>query len=144
MNITSDPRVNVKYTSYPDHIKEKIFELRSLIIKSAEELGHISQLEETLKWGEPSFLCKGSSTLRMDWKSKNPQYIALYFKCTSKLIPSFKKVFGNKFIYEKDRAIYLPLEDDFNSESLKTCIKSALQYHKIKHLGNLGLSNLNS
>ena len=43
----------------------------------------LKELEETLKWGEPSYLVKKGSTIRMDWKSKAPNQYAMYFKCTN-------------------------------------------------------------
>ena len=67
-----------------------------------------TELEETLKWGEPSYLVKKGSTIRMDWKVKTPDQYAMYFKCTSKLVPTFRELFGDLFKYEKNRAILFP------------------------------------
>lgn len=60
----------------------------------------INKLEETLKWGEPRFLNKNGSTLRIDWKEKTPNQYQMYFKCTSRLVETFKMVFGDLFEYE--------------------------------------------
>ena len=61
----------------------------------------LPNLEETLKWGEPSFLTKKGSTIRMDWKVKNPDRYAMYFKCTSKLVPSFRLAYDEIFDYKE-------------------------------------------
>lgn len=71
MKLTTDPRVEVVFANYPDFVKDKMRNLRNLVIETAREVEGISHLEETLKWGEPSFLTKHGSTLRMDWKEKN-------------------------------------------------------------------------
>ncbi len=113
--------------------------LRNIIIEVAEDIDGISTLEETLKWGEPSFLTKYGSTLRMDWKEKSPQQYALYFKCTSRLVETFKNLYKNTFEFEGKRAIVFQLHDDIPKEELKACIKATLIYHRVKHLEFLGI-----
>ena len=143
MEVKSDPRVKPKFQSYPDHIRPKMDRLRSLVMDAAEEAG-IPHLEETLKWGEPSYLAKKGSTLRMDWKEKSPDQYALYFKCTSQLVSTIQEVFGEDFKYEKTRAILFDLDDEIPEEKLKACITMALTYHKVKHLPLLGYNEQNS
>lgn len=113
--------------------------LRKLVIETASEIDAITELEETLKWGEPSYLTKSGSTLRMDWKSKKPDTYALYFKCTSRLVETFKLVFKDIFKYEGNRAIVFSIQDKPPKDALKKCIKAALTYHKVKHLPTLGI-----
>lgn len=113
--------------------------LRKLVIETAKETDEISELEETLKWGEPSYLTKIGSTLRMDWKAKFPDQYALYFQCTSRLVKTFRILFKNKFSFEGNRAIIFQMGDKIPAEVLKHCIKAALTYHKVKHLPTLGI-----
>lgn len=136
--INTDPRITEKFSSYPSHIQPKMARLRQLVVESAEELRSVEELEETLKWGEPSFLNKHGSTIRMDWKVKAPEQYALYFKCTSKLVLTFREKFP-EFEYEKNRAILFGLDDKLPEKKLKECIKAALQYHKVKGLEGLGM-----
>jgi hypothetical protein len=112
--------------------------LRKLIIETAAENEAIEEMEETLKWGEPSYLVKKGSTIRIDWKPKTPTQYAMYFKCTSKLVPTFKEVFGDLFKYEKNRAIIFNVNDKIPSQELKECIELALTYHSIKNIPRLG------
>jgi len=140
MIIKSSDTVNLKFDSYPINVKDKLQTLRNLVLEAAEELDDIEEIEETLKWGEPSFLTKKGSTVRMDWKAKNPGQYAIYFKCTSKLVTTFKEVFGDTFTYEKTRAILFDLENDIiPKKELKLCIKAALRYHKVKSQPLLGM-----
>jgi len=141
LTISTDERVDPKFAAYPEEIRSKLSDLRDLIIECATEVESIKALEETLKWGEPSFLVKKGSTIRIDWKAKTPEQYAIYFKCTSKLVPTFKEVFGNVFNYEKNRAILFDLNDDIPKNELKACIKSALTYHSIKNEPFLGMIN---
>jgi len=124
---------------YPKLVKAKLSCLRKLIIEVANELEDVSAMEETLKWGEPSFLVKKGSTIRMDWKKSKPDQYAMYFKCTSKLVPSFKAVFGETFNYEGNRAIVFQMNDIIPENEMKACIKVALRYHSVKHMPNLGM-----
>lgn len=140
--LKTDHRAESKFNSYPDEVRTKLSFLRSLIIETAEENKTISELEETLKWGEPSYLTKQGSTLRIDWKEKTPDQYAMYFKCTSKLIPTIKELFGDAFNYENTRAVIFKMDEDIPIKKLKHCIDMALTYHKIKQLPLLGKINL--
>lgn len=138
LQITSNPEVELAFKSYPPQAERKLAHLRKLILETAKEIG-ITDLEETLKWGEPSYLTKHGSTIRVDWKEKKPDQYAMYFKCTSKLVPTFQLAFGDLFNYETTRAIVFKLDDRVPEKELKQCIKAALRYHKVKHLPLLGL-----
>lgn len=138
IRLNTNPQVNLKFESYPKSIRPKIDHLRSLIIETAASIDTIEEIEETLKWGEPSFLVKNGSTIRIDWKAKTPNQYAMYFKCTSKLVPTFRAVYGNIFNYEKNRAILFSLDDKIPTAALKECIGLALKYHSIKNLPKLG------
>ena len=132
LKIKTNPDVVRKFESYPASVRRKLKKLRLLIIDVAKELEEVKELEETLKWGEPSYIAKTGSTIRIDWKEKTPEQYAMYFKCTSKLVPSFKKQFGTKFNYEKNRAILFEMNDKVPEKQLKSCIALALKYHLVK------------
>jgi hypothetical protein len=138
LRLIVDPKVSEKFDAYPLEVRPKMLALRDLVLETAADLPSVNQLEETLKWGEPSYIAPKGSTLRMDWKEKNPNHYALYFKCTSKLIPTIKEIFGNTFSYEKDRAILLNMDEKLPQKALKTCIGFALRYHELKSKPLLG------
>lgn len=138
MNFTIDPAAALKFDSYPVLVKRQMNALRELIREVAVETEDVSALEETLKWGEPAFLTKKGSTVRMDWKQKAPDQYAVYFKCTSKLVSTFREVYGDLFRYEKNRAIVFSLTEEIPRTELKDCLRMALRYHSLKHLPLLG------
>lgn len=139
LKLKTAPGVDDVFANYPDHIREKLLNLRRLLLEAADESAEIESVEETLKWGEPSYLTKKGSTVRMDWKPKTPDQYALYFKCTSKLVSTFKMVFGDLFRYEGERAIIFKQDEKMPEAELKKCMAIALTYHKVKHLPYLGL-----
>jgi len=139
IKLKTNPEVEVVFANYPDNVRTKILELRDLILETAKELPEVTILEETLKWGEPSYLTKNGSTLRMDWKSNKPDQYSMYFKCTSRLVETFRKVFKDNFHFEGNRAIVFQMEDKIPKKELKECIKATLIYHKVKQLPTLGI-----
>lgn len=138
MKLTTNPKTSEVFGNYPRSVKAQMYRLRELVLSAASEIEGLEELEETLKWGEPSYLSKHSSTVRMDWKQKTPDQYAVYFKCTSKLVPTFKELYKEIFKFEGDRAIIFKLDDEIPESELKHCITLALTYHKVKHLPLLG------
>jgi len=138
LKINKNPKVDEKFQAYPKGIRKKMEHLRQLILETANEIESVQEIEETLKWGEPSYLAKKGSTIRMDWKTKAPDQYAMYFKCTSKLVPTFKELYGDLFKYENNRAILFDLNDKVPKAELKTCISLALEYHLLKNKPLMG------
>ncbi|MDT7832699.1 DUF1801 domain-containing protein [Flavobacteriaceae bacterium S356] len=139
LDVKTNPAVTAIFKNYPNEVRPKMNALRKLILETAEEMEDVTTLEETLKWGEPSYLTKKGSTIRIDWKAKTPNQYSMYLQCTSKLIPTFKLIYHNVFEFEGSRAIIFPLEEEIPKAELKKCIATALKYHRIKHLPTLGL-----
>lgn len=139
LQIKTKPEVESVFKNYSDPVRKKLLKLRSLIIEAANEIKEITDLEETLKWGEPSYLVKSGSTIRIDRKKNESEQYAIYFKCTSKLIPTFKMVYKDIFKFEGNRAIVFQMNDKLPELELKKCIKAGLTYHKVKHLPILGI-----
>jgi hypothetical protein len=133
-----DPNVKQKYESYPSKAQIIFLKIRDAIFEVAHADG-VGSIEETLKWGEPSYLVKGGSTIRMDWKPKNPNQISVYFNCKTTLVETFKEIFGDVFRYEGNREIVLLLSEELPLAELKICISLSLRYHKIKSLPLLGM-----
>ena len=125
--------VETKYKSYPSTVNRELLDLSKLILVVVRKDKDIDFIEETLKWGEPSFLTKTSgSTLRIDWKERNPNYINIFVNCRTKLISIFKDLYPNDFEYVGNREIRLPLGGKYSKNKLKKCIELVLKYNLIK------------
>ncbi len=138
MRTIENKEVAEVFTKYPESIRKKLMQLRQLVLDTASETEGIKEVEETLKWGEPSYLVKGGSTIRMDWKESKPNEYALYFNCKTKLADTFKELYSNKLNIEGNRAIIFNEKDEIPIKEIKHCISLALTYHSIKHLPMLG------
>lgn len=139
MSTIQNRDVAAVFDNYPDEIREKLLFLRKLVLETAEENKNIKTIEETLKWGEPSYLVKGGSTIRMDWKQSSPDQYAMYFNCKTKLVDTFRERYKDEFQYEGNRAIVFHKDDAIPVNELKHCIQLPLNYHSIKNLPMLGI-----
>jgi hypothetical protein len=124
--------VKEAFDKQPIELQPQLLYLRQLIMEVVGELGLTNQLEETLKWGEPSYIAPKGSTIRLNRRKKAPHQYAIYFKCTSKLVPHFREMYGDIFEFENNRAIVFDRETPIPVEELKDCIQKALTYHQIK------------
>ena len=138
MDSIENPNVAQVFDSYPEPMRTKMLRLRQIVFEAAAETEDVAAVEETLKWGEPSYLTKGGSTIRMDWKQKSPHQYALYFNCNTSLVDTFKALYRGFFTFEGNRAIVFCKTDELPVDSLMRCISLALRYHRLKHLPFLG------
>lgn len=139
IEVITSHEVEILISSYPDNVRKKLFNLRGLILETADEINEIDEIEESLKWGEPSYKTNIGSPIRFDWKEKTPGQFALYFNCQSRLVPTFRLVHGDTLDFEGNRAIILQIEEELPETELKECIAAALTYHDVKDKEMLGL-----
>lgn len=119
LTLKSNPAVAQVFENYPEFVRPKMQNLRQLVLDTASALEDIRNLEETLKWGEPSYITKTGSTLRMDWKSKKPDQYALYFTCSTGLVDTFRLLYPGILTFEGKRAIVFQLDDELPAVPLK-------------------------
>jgi hypothetical protein len=139
MDKMQNQEVAAVFERYPEAMRQRLMFLRQLVLDTASETEGVSKLEETIKWGEPSFVSKSGSTIRMDWKKSQPNQYALYFHCKTKLVDTFKELYRDKFTFEGNRAIVFNTIDEIPIDELKHCIMLSLTYHSRKHLPLLGV-----
>ncbi|WP_409179028.1 DUF1801 domain-containing protein [Brevibacillus fortis] len=139
MSEIKNTKVATVFEHYPINIQEKLFFLRQLILDTASETDGVDSVEETLKWGEPSYVTKKGSTIRIGWKKSTPNRYALYFNCNTKLVETFREMYRDNFKFEGNRAIVFDEDDEIFVDELKQCISATLTYHTRKHLPMLGL-----
>jgi hypothetical protein len=129
--------VQSKFDSYPEQARELLLQIRTAIFDTAKE-DDVGELTETLKWGEPSYRAKKGSTIRIDWKPKNPDKVSLFFTCNTSLVETFREVYGDSLQTVGNREIAIPIFGAIPMPELKACLSMALRYHSIKHLPLLG------
>ena len=136
-NLPIKSEVAAVFDSYPQKIRPKLLFLRQLIFETAALIEGIGEIEETLKWGEPSYftpISKCGCTIRIAWKEPQNDQYSMFFKCTANLVPAFKEKFSQEFKFGGNRSIDFDINDQPPIEELKQCIALALTYHRNKKL----------
>jgi hypothetical protein len=128
----SDPAVDAVFAAYPRPLKSKLLALRRLILDTAAATKGVGEVEETLKWGQPSYLTaatKSGSTIRVDRVKASANQYAVYFHCQTDLVATFRELYSNELTTVGNRAIIFNAEDDIPEAALRHCIGLALTYH---------------
>jgi hypothetical protein len=115
------------FEAYPELIQSKLMFLRKLILEAASESAGVGEIEETLKWGQPSYLTPTGSTIRIDQAGEQ---VAMYFICRTNLVETFRQMYPDAFQFEGNRSIIF--DDEIPVDALKDCISMALTYHSGK------------
>ncbi len=133
-----DKRISKIFDSYPPQAGKMAEKVRNLIHETAARDGH-GDVQELLKWGEPSFVTREGSPVRVAWKEDTPEVLGVFFSCGSKLVSTFRVVFGDALAFSGNRAILLNIKERLPTEALICCISAALAYHRRKNLEMLGM-----
>jgi Domain of unknown function (DU1801) len=127
--------VEAVFRSYPIVLRDKLLSLRQLIFETASATDGVGKLEETLRWGQPSYLTAqtgSGTTIRIDQvKSARDQY-ALYVHCQTNLIATFRELYPRQFRFDGARSIVFDSADQFPEPELRHCVALALTYHRNK------------
>ena len=73
-----DPKVGAAFRVFAPDVRKKLMRLRALIFEVASETEGVGELEETLKWGQPSYLPrkpKTGSAVRLGREKKTEYYL---------------------------------------------------------------------
>jgi hypothetical protein len=132
----ANPAVDAVFSAYPKPIKAKLLTLRRLIFDTAKTTKGVGALQETLKWGQPSYLTtetKSGSTIRIDQVKSAANQYAVYFHCQTDLVATFRELYPTELSFGGNRSILLNAEDDIPEPALRHCVALALTYHLNKH-----------
>jgi hypothetical protein len=126
------PAVEAVFDAYPDATRGALLGLRSLILETAARTDGVGALEETLKWGQVSYLTKQSgsgTTIRID-QDKQSGAAALYVHCQTDLVSRYRTLYPDSFEYQGERAVLV--RPDADQDELRHVIALALTYHAAK------------
>lgn len=133
--------VEQAFEAVPVPMRQRLLDLRRLILETAAATEGVGEIEETLKWGEPAYLTsrtRSGSPVRLGWKKARPDEYAMYFNCQTTLVQTFRTLFPRGLRFEGNRAIVLRMGDEVPRETLAFCIAAALTYHQRKRRAAAG------
>lgn len=128
-----NPQVAAVFQGFPEPSRSGLLKLRQLIFQTAAEIPEVGALEETLKWGQPSYLTpqtKSGSTLRLGVPKEGG--FGIYVHCQTTLMSTFQDMFPNEFDIEGNRAIRFRDAEDLAVDKLRLLVSAALTYHSRK------------
>lgn len=126
-------KVAAVFRAYPSALRSRLMFLRSLILDVASKTDGVGVLEETLRWGQPSYLTAGSgsgSLIRIDAVKSEPGAYAMYFHCQTSLVPTFRAMYPDTFRFDGNRGLVFRDGDHLPELELRHCIEMALTYHR--------------
>jgi len=118
------------FNNYPVEYREPLMQIRELIYDIASKNPEIGELEESLKWGQPTYSTvqtKAGSPIRLDRFGEDK--IAIFFHCQTSLVESFRTMFQGNLEFSKNRAIVIDPNKELQTNELALCIEMALTYH---------------
>lgn len=127
-----DGKVQQVFESYDRPVRDRLLDLRQMILDEAARHPEIGELRETLKWGQPSYLPvkpRIGTTIRIDRHSTNADKVGLYFNCNSSLADDYQQLYPGVFEYDGRRAILIGLTGPVREKELRHCMALALTYH---------------
>ena len=128
----TDAAVESVFAAYPRDVRRRLLDLRQLIFDTASATAGVGALEETLRWGEPSYLTtqsKSGSMVRMHWKPSDGEQYGIYFHCQTNLVATFRELYRSELQFDGNRSIRLHRGAPIPVNALRHCIGLALTYH---------------
>jgi Domain of unknown function (DU1801) len=128
---SSNPAVEAAFDAYSKPVRAKLLALRRLIFDTAKATKGVGTLQETLKWGQPSYLTpetRSGSTIRIDQVKPEAGQVAIYFHCQTNLVETFRELYP-ELSFGGNRSILLNADDKLPAAELRHCVALALTYH---------------
>ncbi len=129
--------VESTFRDYPSNIQERLLTIRELIFNVAEESNEVGEIEETLKWDNPSYLTskpKSGTTIRLSGLESLEHKYAISVHCQTSLISEFKELYPD-LEYEGNRSIILDIRKKLPIAAIERFVYLALTYHYRKKHG---------
>jgi Domain of unknown function (DU1801) len=104
--------------------------LRRLVLETAAATRGVGAIEESLKWGEPSYapLKKGvGSSVRL--APRKDGKVSMNFICHTGLVAKFRELYPDTLDFEGNRTIIIDPAAPLPGQDLRHCVALALTYH---------------
>lgn len=124
--------IETQLDHHPEPVRSALERLRRLILDTAAATPGVSEVEETLRWGQPSYLTKTGSTIRIDALKGSGSRYALYVHCQTDLVARFRNLYGEALTYEGKRALIFDAAEPLDEDMVAHCVALALTYHSRK------------
>ena len=135
LSMPGDASVRAVFDGWPQAVRARQLEMRALILRVASDTAGVGRIEEALRWGEPAYLTtqsRSGTTLRLGWSAQAPSEHRLLCHCQTRLVDTWRSLFGDELRFDGNRAVVLSLDEPLPEPPLAVCIEAALTYHQRK------------
>lgn len=118
----------------PPAARKALMRLREMIYGTAASTDGVGALEETLKWGQASFLTPetgSGTTVRIDTVRNDPSRVAIFVNCQTDLLARYRELYP-KLDFDGDRAVRFPVDQPLPEGEIRHIVGLALTYHRRK------------
>ena len=125
-----DAAVAAVFASYPPLVRERLLDLRALILTTAAETEGVGPVEEALRWGEPAFLTPSGSgtTIRIAPVRGAADHYGLFVPCQTPLIGDVRPRLPDGVEVDGTRGLLFHVADALPTAVLAQVIARALCY----------------
>lgn len=118
-----DPLIEARFSQFED--ADFALKMRAYIFSIAENMG-LDTIEESLKWNQPSYLCKSGTAVRI---AEQGGHMGYFVSCQTSIIETLKETYPDSN-YDKTRGLLIDVDAPI-PEVASTLIQAAFLY-KIK------------
>jgi len=136
----ASPEVKSVFDAFSATARPKLLRLRQLVLETAVGTDDVGELDETLKWGQPSYQPRRPNVgtpVRISEIKGAPDRIGLFVHCQTTLVSTYRELYGDLLTFDGNRCIVLDVEEPLPEEALRHCIRLALTYHLGKRADGL-------
>ncbi len=119
------------FEAYSQPRRDRLLQLRALIFETARQTEGVGELEESLKWGQPTYSTvrpKSGSPIRIDAVKNSGTQYAAYFICTTNLVETFRQYYPDSFTFQGNRALIFDTGKPLPKQELPHCLAMAMTY----------------
>jgi len=122
----ASPELAAMFDKAPPVAREGMLALRRLIFDCAAGMPEVGGVEEALRWGQPAYLTRKGSTLRLGATAEG---FALYAHCRTDIVSAFAGAFPGMDRIEGNRAVHFRDVGEIDPARHGQMVRHALGYH---------------
>ena len=120
------------YASQPEPQRASLLALRALLFDLAGQLDPVGQVDESLKWGSPSYVSttpRVGTPIRLDRVTNSDVDVGVFVHCQSRVVEHFRLVHADTYRLDGTRGLLLNAHEDLPKDAVVDFMSLVLTYH---------------
>lgn len=126
--------LTARIADWPVKARNTLWQCREIFETVAKQAA-VGTLDETLKWGQPSWRPtkpRTGSTLRMDWNPKFPDQLSLFVDCKTDLAARMQTLYPHLSENDGQRHLAISLDAPLPVQAITHLADMTFTYHRAK------------